>query len=77
MHADKSPAALSFRQRGGEAIGQFQRRLLHALYGEDMRIRPGVPQYMADRRKLPPVPILGFIARQTQCQSLHKSTRCL
>ena len=72
MHADKSPAALSFRQRGGEAIGQFQRRLPHALYEEDMRIRPGVPQYMADRRKLPPVPILGFIARQTQCQSLHK-----
>lgn len=75
MHADKIPAALSFSQRGGEAIGQFQRRLPHALYGEDMRIRPGVPQYMADRRKLPPVPILGFIARQTQCQSLLQRQR--
>lgn len=72
MHADKIPAALSFSQRGGEAISQFQRRLPHALYGEDMRIRPGVPQYMADRRELPPVPILGFIAHQTQCLSLHK-----
>ena len=75
MHADKIPAALSFSQRGGEAISQFQRRLPHALYEEDMRIRPGVPQYMADRRKLPPAPILGFIARQTQCQSLLQRQR--